>query len=89
MGRVRVFDAGGNDLAASLSVQPGATRIVVDGACSRPRRSIRSRSIPEIGNNDYRLSDMGLDGDLTYDGVFSSIAYDTISQSLPDRLGGR
>jgi hypothetical protein len=77
IGDVRVYDASGRDLSASLTVWPSGTRIVVDGV-ALALAEYPVTIDPEIGTNDFRVSDLGLDGDLTYDAQFSAVAYDPI-----------
>ena len=66
LGRVRVYDARGTLLPATMAVTAHATRIVVDG----PALAGAAYPVtvdPEIGANDFRLSDMGPDGNANYD----------------------
>ncbi|MEZ4652627.1 MAG: hypothetical protein R3E12_03215 [Candidatus Eisenbacteria bacterium] len=72
---VHVFDANGRTVPAAMSIESSRTRIVVDG------RGLADATYPvtvdpEIGTNDFRISDMGTDGDLTYDGQSCAVAYD-------------
>ena len=58
LGDVTVLDANGRELEASMTVSATETRIVVDAAALRD--AVYPLLIdPEIGTNDFRISDMG------------------------------
>ena len=60
LGRVRVYDARGTLLPATMAVTAHATRIVVDGA-ALSRAAYPVTIDPEIGTNDFRISYMSTD----------------------------
>ena len=60
LGRVRVYDARGTLMPATMAVTAHATRIVVDGA-ALSRAAYPVTIDPEIGANDCRFSFMGRD----------------------------
>ena len=65
LGEVRVFDATGAQLPATWEVTAGATRLAVDGPALA--RAVYPVTIdPEIGANDFRISDMGPDGNVNF-----------------------
>jgi hypothetical protein len=66
LGDVRAYDATGQDLPATMQVRATETRIAVDGK-ALARAAYPVTIDPEIGANDFRLSDMG--------GVGSSAAW--------------
>lgn len=74
MGRVSVFDATGARIPASFEVSKDATRIVVDGGALLVA-AYPVTIDPEIGANDFRISDMGPDGDADYDAWEPAVAY--------------
>lgn len=93
LGDVRVFDRSGRELPAAMAVNQDGTRIVVDGSALAD--ALFPVTIdPEIGTNDFRLSDMGIEGDITFDGTNSCVAYNaTNNQYLvvwqgDDNVGG-
>ena len=58
LGQVWVFDAAGSTLPATLEVSASSTRIVIDGAALAA--AVYPVTVdPEIGPNDFLLSDMG------------------------------
>jgi hypothetical protein len=80
LGRVRVLDAEGNTLPARLEVTATSTRLVVDGAALLAA-AYPVVVDPELGSNDYRISDMGPDGDWEYGGAEPAVAYNTINDT--------
>ena len=74
LGGVRVFDARGEDLPATMTVAANATRITVDGA-ALARATYPVTIDPEIGANDFRISDMGPDGDAGFYVGSPAVAY--------------
>lgn len=77
LGRVTVLDADGAPIPAHLAVSERATRIVVDGdallAAAYP-----VTIDPEVGSNDYRISDMGGVGDAAFAAFNAAVAYNSI-----------
>ena len=78
LGQVHVQDARGRSIPASMSVDDRHTRITIAG------RELAAAAYPvlvdpEIGANDFRLSDMGIDGDITFDGRNSAVAYNSVN----------
>jgi hypothetical protein len=61
LGNVRVYDAQGATLPATMAVTANSTRIVVDGS-ALAQAAYPVTIDPEIGANDFRLSFMGGDG---------------------------
>ena len=58
LGQVRVFDAAGDTLPATMEVSAVSTRITIDGAALAA--AVYPVTVdPEIGPNDFLLSDMG------------------------------
>lgn len=78
LGHVYVFDARGTALDASMDVTASGTRIVVDGE-DVARATFPITIDPEIGTNDVRLTTMGPDGDIDYDGLRPAVAYNSIN----------
>jgi hypothetical protein len=77
MGRVRVFDADGDPIPARFEVSERATRIVVDGDALL----VAAYPVvvdPELGSNDYRISDMGGIGDADFDASDAAVAYNSV-----------
>jgi hypothetical protein len=74
LGDVRAYDATGQDLAATMHVTAAATRIVVDGS-ALAQAAYPVTIDPEIGANDFRLSDMG--GDHLFDAYVPAVAYNS------------
>jgi hypothetical protein len=62
LGNVTVLDACGSILPASMAVRADRVRIVVDGS-SLASAAYPVTIDPEIGTNDFRISDMGINGD--------------------------
>ncbi|MBI4748121.1 MAG: hypothetical protein HY774_06500 [Acidobacteria bacterium] len=76
LGDVFVYDADGKELEAHMEVSSNGTKIVV--ANSGLAAATYPVTIdPEIGTNDFRLSDMGPDGDANFDAVTSAVAYNS------------
>ena len=74
LGQVRASDASGRALPATLTVSAGETRIVLDGR-ALAQAAYPVLIDPEIGANDFRLSDMG--GDSLYVADASAVAYNS------------
>ncbi len=77
LGRVTVLDADGEQLPARLEVTATSTRLVVDGS-ALVAAAFPVTIDPEIGSNDYRISDMGGVGDPAYDAVHAAVVYNDI-----------
>ena len=75
LGRVRVYDASGRDLPATMQVTAAETRIVVDGA-ALSRAAYPVTIDPEIGSNDFRISFMG--HDTQFDADSPAVAYNPL-----------
>ncbi len=78
LGNVLVFDANHRSIPASMSVTADGTSIVVDGE-ALAGAAYPVTVDPEIGTNDFRISTMGPDGDIDYDALRPSIAYNGIA----------
>ncbi len=74
LGEVFAYDATGAALPATLEVTATGTRIVLDGAALAAARYPVTVD-PEIGANDFRISDMGGTGDTGYDAFEPAVAY--------------
>jgi hypothetical protein len=74
LGDVRAHDARGRELPAWMAVTADSTRIQVDGAALADA-AYPVTIDPEIGANDFRLSDMGQDN--TYDASSPAVAYNS------------
>ena len=78
MGRVTVFDAEGETVPARFEVTPTTTRLVVEGSALLAA-AYPVVMDPELGSNDYRISDMGGVGDPDYDAFDAAVAYNSIT----------
>ena len=78
LGNVRVYDAAGQSLPAAMAVTAEETRITVNGA-ALAQATYPVTIDPEIGANDFRLSDMGPDGDPDYDALEPAVAYNSMN----------
>lgn len=78
LGRVTVFDAEGEVVPARFEVTSNATRLVVDGDALLTA-AYPVVVDPELGSNDYRISDMGPDGDPDYDAFDAAVAYNSVN----------
>lgn len=76
LGHARVYDATGQDLPATMTATATATRIVVDGV-ALAGAAYPVTVDPEIGANDFRLSDRGPDGNANYDAFAPAVAYNS------------
>ena len=74
LGTVTVFDREGRVLPAAMEVTGDATRIVVDGA-ALARAAYPVTVDPEIGANDFRISEQGVDGDPAFAANDPAVAY--------------
>ncbi|MEP7356750.1 MAG: hypothetical protein ABI847_05885 [Anaerolineales bacterium] len=76
LGQVRVFDAHGRALPATMAVSAGSTQIVLDGR-ALALAAYPVTVDPQIGANDFRLSDMGPDGSTAYGANEPDVAYNS------------
>lgn len=77
LGKVTVFDATGQILPACMNTSATSTEIIVDGlALSQAAYPVTID--PEIGTDDFRVSDMGTDGDPAADAFDAAIAYNSV-----------
>jgi len=76
LGEVAVFDANGAALPATMQVTATETRIEVDGA-SLAAADYPVTIDPEIGANDFRLSDMGPDAKVIFNTHDPAVAYNS------------
>ncbi len=80
LGRVTVIDADGSTIPARLEVTATSTRLVVDGSALLTA-AYPVVVDPEIGSNDYRISDLGPDGDPDYDAFEAAVAYNSVNNT--------
>ena len=76
LGDVTVHDAQGRTLEARMEVAAGRTRIIVSAA-DLMAADYPVTIDPEVGSNDFRISDMGGDGNTTYGAFSPRVAYNT------------
>jgi hypothetical protein len=76
LGQVTVFDANGAIIPATMEVDAGRTRIVVDGD-ALDNAAYPVTIDPEVGTNDLRVSAMDTDADANYDGLNAVVAYNS------------
>jgi hypothetical protein len=82
LGRVTVLDDAGSSIPARFEVSERATRIVVDGD-ALAAAAYPVTIDPEIGTNDFRISDMGPDGNRYFRARTPKVAYNaTMNQYL-------
>ena len=74
LGDVTVYDAQGRTLEARMEVAAARTRIIVSAA-DLMAADYPVTIDPEVGSNDFRISDMGGDGNASYDAHEPSVAY--------------
>ncbi len=77
LGTVSVFDAHGTSIPATMAVDGATTRIRVDGE-ALDRASFPVIVDPEIGSNDFRISDMGVDGSTASSANTPVVAYSSV-----------
>ncbi|MBU1879266.1 MAG: hypothetical protein KJ734_09985, partial [Chloroflexi bacterium] len=75
LGHVRVYDAAGRELPATMQATATQTRITVDGT-ALAQAAYPVLIDPEIGN-DFRLSSMGPDNDSGYSALAPAVAYNS------------
>ena len=76
LGRVFVYDAEGREIPAWMEVSADQTEIQVDGT-ALAAAAYPVTIDPEIGNNDFRISNMGPDGDTAFAAFDGAIAYNS------------
>ncbi len=77
LGDVYVYDAKGEALSATMKVTATGTRIQVDGE-SLAHAVYPVTIDPEVGTDDFRISDMGPDGHTSYHGYDPAVAFNSI-----------
>ncbi len=93
LGQVLAYDATGTALPATMEVTATSTRIVLDGAALASARYPVTID-PEIGANDFRISDVGGTGDADFDATNVAVAYNSTDNeylvvwSADDNVGG-
>ncbi len=78
LGQVTVFDATGRVLPARMQVTDTYSTIQV-AAADLAGAAYPVTIDPEIGSNDFRISDMGPDGDINYEARLPKVAYNAIA----------
>ncbi|MGH8566288.1 MAG: hypothetical protein ACREXW_20310 [Gammaproteobacteria bacterium] len=87
LGEVTVFDATGARLPATLAVSATETRLTVDGPALA--RAVYPVTLdPEIGANDFRISDMGPDGNVNFEAFSPAMAYNSLANEYLGGMGG-
>ncbi len=82
LGPATVFDANGTVLPSRFQVTASSTRLVVDGA-ALAGAAYPVTIDPEIGANDFRISDMGPDGDPNFSAEFPVVTHNrTLNEYL-------
>lgn len=76
LGNVSVYDASGKKLPARMTVTDCRTLIEVDGAALLTAQYPVTID-PDVGTNDFRLSDMGPNSNGNYDATYPAVAYNT------------
>ncbi len=76
LGDVYVYDAAGKTVPSIVFVTARSTKIMVDG-CALAGATYPVTIDPEIGTNDFRISDMGPDGNADYDALNAALAYNS------------
>jgi len=76
LGDVTVYDAQGRTLEARMEVAAARTRIIVSAA-DLMAADYPVTIDPEVGSNDFRISNMGPDGDDAYDASDPKVAYNS------------
>ena len=78
LGQVTVFDATGNTLPATMAVTTDSSTITI-AASDLAGATYPVTIDPEIGSNDFRISDMGPDGNDIFGAVSPVVAYNAIA----------
>ncbi len=81
LGDVRVFDADGRALPARMDVTAQTTHLTVDGAALAAARYPVTID-PEVGTNDFRISDMGPNTTAGYEALQSKVAYNSTTKQF-------
>ncbi|MEM7033119.1 MAG: DUF11 domain-containing protein, partial [Chloroflexota bacterium] len=76
LGQVYVFDSAGHEITAELQVDATTTKLIVDGV-ELAKASYPVTIDPEIGTNDFRISDAGGDGNASVFAVDAAVAYNS------------
>ena len=76
LGDVTVYDAQGRTLEARMEVAAARTCIIVSAA-DLMAADYPVTIDPEVGSNDFRISDMGVDGNDAYDAYKPNVAYNS------------
>jgi len=76
LGQVKVFDAKGAIIPATMDVHAGRTRIVVDSD-ALDGAAYPVTIDPEVGTNDFRVSAMDTDADANFDGLNAAVAFNS------------
>ena len=77
LGELYVYDATNAPVQACFYVAEGYTRIEISG--SEMDQAVFPLTIdPEIGTDDFRISDMGPNGNTSYDAIYQAIAYNSV-----------
>jgi hypothetical protein len=93
LGEVRVFDAAGRELPATMSVTATSTRIRV-AAADLAAAAYPVVIDPEIGADDFLISDMGTTGDPAFPANHPDVAYNPVDNEYlvvwngEDNVGG-
>ena len=73
---IYVFDATGRTLPACMDVTPEGNVIEIEAG--HLETAVFPVTIdPEIGTNDFRISQMGADGDINFNGLNAAVSYNT------------
>lgn len=76
LGQLYVYDACGETLEADFRVTETSTEIFIDKS-DLDKATFPITIDPEIGANDFQISDMGPNGDEDYDAIEPSVAYNS------------
>ncbi len=79
LGDVYTYDSSGKTIPARMTVSANESQIVVDGK-ALARAAYPVTIDPEIGTNDFRISDMGTDGDPDFDAYRPAVAYNSVNR---------
>ena len=80
-GQARTFDAAGLEIPTKLAMMDETVQVAVDGP------ALETATYPitiqaQVGKNDFRISDMGPDGNTNYDAFEPAVAYNNISNEF-------
>ena len=76
LGDVTVYEAQGRTLEARMEVAAARTRII-GSAADLMAAEYPVTIDPEVGSNDFRISDMGVDGNDAYDAYKPNVTYNS------------